>query len=287
MNQDPAELKKLLDEIEGLGLEDAPDPDAASGGDGDQDPDPDSLTAEQKAARAFAKQRVLLKTARNVIRNMSAPAAPAPSAQPAPAPTPSVADAAQRSQYLLLLLSNRAMSNVGIADPEHPVVKLEMQRLYNEEVQKAQQAQAAVAQAPVMLDKTLGEFPHLTVEDKVEISARVKRLDPSAQALPETIRSVVHLYIGENFERFAKGPRPPASDEPAVPASSPAAAATAASAARRGGVAPGGAAPAQAPVKAPNEQESRMMREIGLNPAEQEDVRTFREAKAKKARYAG
>lgn len=288
-NQSPDgdEVSKLLAELDKLGPEEEETGDAEG-----HTPDFPDTDEGKKAAHAFAEQRRLLRAAREVIKtkvNAPAPAQPKPVTDLPPPNTGGGMDSTQKAQVVLMQLQMEAMTNVGIADVNHPIVQMEVQRLYTERVASIRRKNEAEQQAPEIIEEVLGGFDVLLPEDKEAVKQRLASLSPEARVNKSIIRAVAQQYIGENFTKFSgKGGdegQDGATHRSTPPAGqSPAGAAAASGVKARGSAVPrgGGTPPA---VKPPTPEEAKRMRSIGLDPLEAADVAKFREALQRAGAY--
>lgn len=281
-NQTPPDLEDVLAQLEELGDEGQP----VEGQENDiQFSDTDE---GKKQAHAFAKQSRLLRQAKSVIKSFKdAPREPQAPAQPPP--QMSGQNHAAQASAIMYQLQLEAIQNTGIADPAHPMVVLEMNRLYAEKVQNLRNRSEAGTKAPAVLEAVIAmpQFKRLTPEDLQEIKARVSQLAPEAQADERTVKTVFNLFVGENIERFTA---PPSGGQRATDQGAGAGAAASSDARSRGrGVPPGApnggsSAPDQKP---PNEQESKEMRSIGLDPFVAADIARYRSASKRRGQFGG
>jgi len=280
--QTPPDVDELMQQLEELGA----DPGApAEGQDGTQFSDTDE---GRKQSHAFATQRRLLQQAKAVIRSLKdKPNAVSPQA---PAQAGSRGDATAQAELILSQLQLEAMQNTGIANVAHPVVVLEINRLYSEKVQQLRTRSEAGGKAPLVFQTVaaMPQFKMLTDADRTEIQSQISRLAPEAQADERTVKSVFSLYLGENYERLSALPSGP---QRGGSEGSDAGAAAASGVRSRGrGVPPGpanGGGSGGASAKAPDAKESAEMRSLGLDPFVPADVARYREASKRRGQYAG
>jgi hypothetical protein len=272
----PADLMRKLEEIES----------EAEGGTGEGQTDDSNMTDDDKRRRdhAFAEQRRLMQAAKKRIKELEAQSqTPAqPPAQPPVQPAPAM-DGRMQGRLLMLQLQNEAMTNLGIADPKEPLVQMEVQRLYNERINAAQTRAESVRNAPALIESVLGQFAILDDQDRVEIRKRIAGLDASLQGNEKALKSVVQIYIGENFDvikaRTSNGQGGGSSgtggDAGAAAGSQVRTRGSGVPPANRGGQ----------DVKPATSDEMRKMRQLGLDPMKPKDVQVYRQAAERKAVY--
>ena len=277
----------ILKSLEQLDLDGDEVPDFIENQDGNQPED-----EKKKAARAWHGLRTQLKDAKNVIEEFSKEhtqgvqtPAPQPEMQPNQSPDPNLQ---LQQQFYMSQLQTRAMTNTKIADPNHPMVRMETQRLYNEDMAMAQRQITAATDAEKVFDSTITEFEQLDDEDKTAIKERMATIPALERTDPERVKQFVHMYMGEHFQKFA-GKASGASGQPASKSSAQggsAPAAAASSVKSRGGVGVGEGAPGSGQSgggeKPATEEELRKMRELHIPP---DRVDLYRKAVRKKSKY--
>jgi hypothetical protein len=262
----------LLAEVEGMDM--AP-PDEADEG-------------QKKQAHAFEKLRQGLRTAKAVIeeqkKQMDAQSASRVSTPSAPVAAQPTVDARVAAEMVITRLANQAMINVGVADPTNPLVQLEVNRLYQQEISRIERAKTAPEQAKKILNGSLASFSGLSADDVGQIQERVSRLSLDQQLDENAVRGEIHRYVGENFERFrtppAGAPAPSASTSSGSPGVGPAAASGVRLGMSSVPVNTGG--PAPQPLTS---VEGAEMRRVKLDPTKAADVALFRKAQGKKHNY--
>ena len=279
--QTPPDLDDVLAQLEELGDDNQP----VEGQDsGVQFSDTDE---GKRQAHAFAKQGRLLRQAKSVIKSFK------DTPREAPAPVPQSPQGGQnqaaQASAIMYQLQLEAIQNTGIADPQHPMVVLEMNRLYAEKVQNMRNRSEAGTKAPLVFEtvSTMPQYKRLTSEDLQEIKGRVGRLAPEAQADEGTVKTVFNLYVGENIERFTTSPSGGRKSDDEGGDAGAAASSDARSRGRgvpTGSPAGGGKTPDQKP---PTEQESREMRSIGLDPFVTADIARYRVASKRRGQFGG
>ncbi len=223
---------------------------------------------KKKAQHAFAEQRRKLREAKALLArgNQGQPAAPSPGSAAG-------LDERSMSGKYLQKLQMEAMQNLGVVDPENPVLALEIARLYNRDRDRLDALRTADARAAEVFGQTMEQFPQLTPQDQAEMQRRLQALSPLDRANPDVVRREVHIYLGENFERISTGTPPAAPATRAGPA---------ARTPVRRGVTPPAPPEGGGDEKPATVEELREMKQIGLN-----DVRVLRDAKRRKGVYAG
>ncbi len=278
-NQSPPDIDDVLSQLESM--DDGSQP---VEGQGYETPFPDTDEGKKQAA-AFAKQRRLLQQAKSVIRSIKdkpvdQPLTPSPPSAPA-----GRGEASAQANAIMYQLQLEAIQNTGIADAQHPMVVLEMNRLYSEKVQNLRNRNEAGTKAPKVFEtiSVMPQYKRLTPEDLQEIQKRVKQLTPEAQADENTVKTMFSIFMGENIERFMtlpSGRQADAWDDSGAAASSEARS-------RGRGVptgTPSGSGGAT-PPKPPDDKESREMRAIGLDPFTTGDVVRYRAASKRRTQF--
>jgi len=268
----PTDPKAVLEQLNRLNLESDEVPDFVQAQDAGQETD----ETKKKAARAWHDLRGMLKVAKGTIEELSKEKEQKPPA-PAAAQTPS-SDSDRSSQQKLYFagLRSRAMANAGVYDPDNPIVQLEVNRLYQEDMARMAQTQRAQTEGDKIFNSTVEQFKQLDDKDKEAIKSRMAGLDPIQRANPETIKVFVHTYLGENLEKFAKPPK----------LKGDAAQAAASTVKARGGVGAGNFSPGSgspSTEKPPTPEELAEMNKLKIPP---DRVDLYRRAKAKAANYA-
>lgn len=255
----------------------------------DQDSDSSELDEEQKtkkANHAFKTYKDRLKVARGVIEDQAkeiAQAAPKP-AEPQVSQPP--VDSQQQAQFYVATLQTRAMQKVGIPDPNHPLVQMEIQRQYGLDASQLDRQATAEKDADGIFEKAISAFPQLKDEDKEVIKSELQSLDVLSRADENVIKDKIHTYMGANIDKFT-GTKPPKEGTNGDPNTAPAgAAAISGTKAQGSGVSPGEGSPGgegKAEVKPPNAEELREMKKLGV-PLDRPDL--YRKAQKKKNKYA-
>lgn len=288
MDQVPAgATSDVLKELESLDLDSEEIPDEIKNLSEETDEE-----KQKKAAHAFGQLRGTLKTAKEVIQQQAKELEEAkkPSPQPAQAPaSQGTLTPEQQSQFYLGSLQTRAMNSLGVYDPNNPLVQMEVQRIYNEDMAMVQKRQAATQNAESVIEDTLKSFSQLADEDKVKIRERISsQYDVLQQADPKIIQREVHTYLGENIQKFrGKEPKPGEDGTPQKSdVSSGAAAASSLKSQGNVGVELGQASSDKTiEQKPPTPAELKKMKIVGLfNPTPQQ-VATFRRAEKKKGKH--
>jgi len=200
---------KLLEQLNAIDFESEevpPEVLAGVAGTGDND------EAKGKAGRRWKEIKDLLKTSKAVIETQAEAlenkGGAAPAEQPAGgAPPPATqADPRVSSQAYLSSLQVRAMQTLRIADPANDLVKMEVQRLYNEDMELLKRQETAEQDAEGVFSQVVEEFPQMGTDDWTEVKKRLAKLDAVSRAEAAQVKSIVHVYLGENFKRFAEAP---------------------------------------------------------------------------------
>ena len=274
------ELMQRLESIENEG--------AAGEGQAGETPDfPNTDDGKKQRDHWYAEQRRLLKASRDRIKALEQAEATRnqqaqqqqQQAQQQQQSLPQ--DNRMQANLVLLQLQNEAMTNVGIPDAKHPLVQMEVNRLYVEKVQQNRSRQETMQRAPEVIESVLTQFPVLTDEDRAAVKQRIGQLDRALQGNEQAVKTVVHVYMGENIDKFA--------GRGAGGSQQAGAGAAAASGARTRG---SGVPPANPPGGRQNEKpatpdETKGMRALGLDPLKTGDVTKYRVAVERKSHYSG
>ena len=278
-DQTPPDLDDILSQLDELGISDTAD----EGQNGNTE-FPDTDEGKQQAA-AFAKQRRLLKQARNVIRMSKEK--PQEQVQQVQNPPQGNGNANAQMNALMYQLQIEAIQNTGVADLQHPVVIMEINRLYSEKVSQIRNRASAGAMAPKVFEtvSALPQFKRLDNADIAEIRKRVGGLNPEGQADEGTVKAVFSLYVGENIDKFStlpSGKRLEDQDD------GTGAAASSGVRSRGSGIPTNGGRRSEGVTfKTPNEVEAREMRAIGLDPLLPDDVGRYRMAAKRRGSWSG
>ncbi len=188
---------QLLAELNEMDLEEEEIPDEI------KNLNPDSTEDERKKAdHAYKQLREKLRVAKGVIgeqvgelkkaKESKEPVAPA-------SPVTSAPDPQQQSAFYLATLQTRAMQKMGIADVNSPLVQMEVQRLYAQDMETAERQLTAEKDATVVLEQAYAEFPQLGDEDRAAIEEQLSSHDSLARTDEALIMSTIHAYLGANF----------------------------------------------------------------------------------------
>jgi len=264
----PKTQKELLAELNAMDLESDELPEGIA----DLGPD---ATEEQKgkAAHAFKTVKDKLRLAKAMVEEQaeviekgkpSAPATPVNSSVPQ---NPEV-----QAQLYAAQLEQRAMQSLGIANPESPLVKMEVQRLYGLDRTVVDRQRTAEKDAKTLLGALETQFPQLEKKDWEALGEQLSGMEVLDRANEELVKEKIYSYLGQHMDRFTK---------PSKPGAGPAAASTAK--ARGTGVAPGDGAGETDTEAPPTAEELKEMRKMKIPPAQ---VGMFRRAKKKSGNYA-
>lgn len=278
------ERKKLLEDLDALDLEGEENiPSEVSGY-----PDNVNVGDNSKAASAFKQHRVMLKSAKGMIAELSARNKELEEQAPPNVEQTPIAQGTfspvQQTQVYLSNLHNRAMQKMGVFDANNPLVQMEAQRLYTEDMGKVEGQATAEQSAKLLIEDTFSQFPQLSADDKKVLEERISTHDVFEQANSEIVKSEVHKYLGENLDRFQGSAGEPSSNGKPPSGVSPGAAATSSlkSQGSKGvdlgkGPSDNGSTP-----KPPSPEELKEMKALRIPP---EQVALFRRAKKKKPVY--
>ena len=272
------EKKSVLEMLESLDLEgELPEElrESSEGSDGEK----------VEAAKAFKNMRNALKDAKALIQEQSKELESKTVTPPANSPSSGGGSSSQQQlQVYLTTLTQRAIQNVGIADPQNPLVQLEIQRLYNDDSAKAQKMVKAKSEAGTVVQGVLDEFQQLDEDDQKVIKERIAGRDVLDQANPETVKSEVHRYIGENWNKFAgksAGGNGDGDKDGKIPDGAAAASDVKSKGSGRG-VELGKGSKGKSDVKPATPEELKRMKAIGIKEPTPEQISMFRRAEAKK-----
>jgi len=257
-------------------------------------PPQDEMEAEgegKKARAAFGGMRSTLGVSKEIIRQQAAEIEELRKGSRTQSPTQQGEGQAQQVnvEAYELGLKTRALSSLqqssGITDPDHPMVKREEQRLYEADLRQQQEVLDANANAETIQAEVLSGFK-LDDEDHKKVGEKLERLDALSKANPEVIRSVVHMHIGENLNKFA-GTKGAGTNGDHETVSDGAAASSMLRAQGSAGVKPGKGIPdADKSVSPAQGEEISGMRRIGLDPSSLSSVAQYRRAKDKVGNYS-
>jgi len=203
----------------------------------------------------------------------------------APAKAP-VTDREDQSAMYLSNLEQRAMQKTGISDPTNSLVKMETQRLYEQDAKKAEARVGADGKVDSVFDSVTSDFKLLDDEDKEAIKANLSGLDVLEKTDPEVVKKYIHLHMGANVDKYAKGTKKPKAKPGVV---SPAAASV--SSVRSQGVPPGetsvsGSGDEEVIEPATAEELHEMKKVEALDVNNPRHVKMYRSALLKKDKYA-
>lgn len=240
---------------------------------------------KKKAGQAFARMRNTLKTAKDVIlqqkealKKASSPAnTPPPGYEGGVGGLPMEAAA----NVLLTRLQMTAMQNIGIANTNHPLVQMEVHRLYSTEVGQMQQRRSAETDSKKVIDGVFSKFSQLLEKDKDVIRDRLSQFDVLDQVNPEVVFSEVHRFLGENLERFMAPSANNQTRKRGVTTGAGAAAASTVRSQGSSGVSLGEGAGVVAEEKPINDDERKRMAILGLDENDTDDIRQYRVAERK------
>ena len=245
----------------------------------------------KKAQKAWASQRVALRKARGVIQTLIQESEKT-GGEPASRAPNNGSDAGGsggtgiKSTALWASLVNQAMHETGINDPNDKIVEGVAMSILADNRSKIKKMSTAKADADRVFSSVMEEFSMLTEEDKEAVKSNLSHVDDLARTEVDVVRSIVHSYIGANFNKFSTGAGKgkSASSSPDVKLGASAISNVKA----RGGVAPGSSSPGGdgiPEVKPATVDERKQMSSIGLNPNVLKDVELFRKASFKKDNY--
>lgn len=273
--------KQLLDELDEMGLDGEDIPEEIKTLDSDS-----SEEERKKADHAYRQLREKLRVAKGVIGQQvtelkekgEKPEAPVPT--PVPAPDPQ-----QQSAFYLATLQTRAMQKLRIPDADNPLVQMEIQRLYGEDMATAEKQVTAEKDATVVLEQAYSEFPQLGDDDKEAIGEQLSTHDALARTDEALIKNIIHAYMGGNLTKFSKPSKPKPNSRSTETKTSSGAAAISDVKARGTGVEPGDGAPGNgaAEPKPATSEELKEMKKLGVPP---EQIEIYRRAKLKKGKYS-
>lgn len=187
-------------------------------------------------------------------------------------------------------LTMQAMQNLGLdvsaaqTAEGRELIRMERDRLYQDQVRNIQQANAVRERAPKMIEDALSGFSMLGAEGVEAVKRRLQKYDVLAQVDPEVIRQTVTSYLGEltlagvdvggndgtNNSAESTQPR---RDKASI---------AAASTVKNGRMGVKPASRGEETVKPASAEEMQVMRKLGIT-----DVKMFREAQLRKHAYAG
>ena len=266
---DPKDILKKLAEMD-LDSDQTPEEIVA------QDQGTQDDESKKKAARAWHDLRGTLKVARGVIEELTKVQEPKPAGEAASQTPASSSDKNAAAQMYLDQLTTRAMQAVGIFDATHRLVQMEVARLYQADMSRAEQTERAKLDGDKVFDSVVSGFKSLDDSDKAVIKTRMSGLSPLDKTNTETIKMFIHTYVGENIDKFSKSK--PKGEAPAD-------AAAASGLKARGGVGAGDfSVGSRAPVdtKPATAEEIKGMRALRM-PLDRVDL--YRKAQAKKEAY--
>jgi len=274
--------KQLLIELDQMGLDEEGVPEEIK----NLGSDP-SEEEQNKANHAYIQLKEKLRVAKGVIGQQADELKKAGERKP-PAPTPPAplaSDPQQQSAFYMATLQTRAMQRIGVPDVNSPLVQMEIQRLYSQDMETAERQVTAVKDAEKVLDTVYSEFPQLGDDDKAVINEHLSAQDVLARTDGAFVKEAIHAYIGANLEKFSK--KAPEKNESKIKKSTVASSGAAAISkvkAQGTGVEPSEANPnGEAEVKPANSEELKEMKKLSIPP---EQVAIYRKAKLKKLKYS-
>jgi hypothetical protein len=276
--------KELMDQFKvlDLGTDNVPPEIAAL----DDDPSEEN---QKKAGHAFKKARDFSRTAVGVIEEQQEEIKRLREEKPSPPQQPQAGQAMDPAHAGMLIeqqLQMAAMQRIGIADPEHPLVKREANALYIEQRQQAQEMASAPAAAASAFETVAAEFDQFADEDKASVQEALSSV-PALEQTPDRIRKEFHAYRGANFEKFVTTPKPGGNGDKGK--TTDAGATAAAISFAKKGVAPGEGSPQagsdKTEVKPATPEERKEMASVSLDANVPANVALFRRSQKKKSKY--
>jgi len=269
------EAKKLMDELETMGLDEEDVPEEISNL--ADDPSEDD---QRKADHAYKQLRERLRVAKSIIGQQGDELEAGREKQAIPEAQPtSNLDPQQRSSMYLATLQTRAMQKMGVPDVNSPLVQMEIQRLYSLDMEMAEKQTTAVKDAEVTLNQAYDDFPQLGNDDKRAIEEALATRNILDRTDSAVVTAAIHTHLGANLDKFTKTPE---STDPKIKKSSAGAAAIS-NIKARGGVGPGEANPSGEPtLKAATHDEMKEMKKLNIPLGK---IELYRKAKLKKENY--
>lgn len=239
---------------------------------------------KRRATEAWVRQRRSLKLAKGVIKTVLEESNKVIDKKPTSVASNGGVDVSGRSAVYMGGLTNEAMTKLGINDPNNDLVKLEVNRLYSRDVARVEKLGTADVDSEKVFQTVMSDFPQLDQSDKDEIKNTLGGLDPLQRTDENEVRSMIHRYIGMNFNKFAKSGNAGSGSAGKVKTGASAISDIKA----RGGVAPSSITGGDEDPDsvAPLKQEERQgMVSVGLDPVNPKSVALFRRSMRKKDGY--